>query len=71
MTRADFLHGAAAAGLVPLRRGQVDPAIVRDIRADYRDDYSVHVAYVPHKALAEDAVAPRLDVQTLRKLLTA
>ena len=40
---------------VPLGRGQVDPAIFKDIRADYRGDYSIHVEYVPQQALAESA----------------
>jgi sugar phosphate isomerase/epimerase len=67
----DFRWTGQDARRVPLGTGQVDPAIFRQIRADYRGDYSVHVEYVPQNALAENAAAMRRDVETLRRLLAA
>jgi sugar phosphate isomerase/epimerase len=67
----DFRWAGQDARRVPLGTGQVDPAIFRQVRADYRGDYSVHVEYVPQNALAENAAAMRRDVESLRRLLTA
>lgn len=66
----DFRWAGQEVQFVPLGTGQVDPAIFRQIRADYRGDYSVHVEYGPQRALAENAAALRRDVQALRRLLT-
>jgi sugar phosphate isomerase/epimerase len=67
----DFRWAGHDAQRVPLGTGQVDPAMFKQIRADYRGDYSVHVEYVPQQALAENAAAMRRDVETLRRLLAA
>ena len=67
----DFRWAGHQVEFVPLGTGQVDPEIFRQIRADYRGGYSVHIEYVPQQALAENAAAMRRDVETLRRLLTA
>ena len=67
----DFRWAGHQVQFVPLGTGQVDPAIFKQIRADYRGDYSVHIEYVTQQALAENAAALRRDVETLRRLLTA
>ena len=67
----DFRWAGHEAQRVPLGTGQVDPAIFRQVRADYRGDYSVHVEYVPQNALAQNAAAMRRDVDALRRLLAA
>ena len=67
----DFRWAGHKVEFVPLGAGQVDPAIFKQIRADYRGDYSVHIEYVPQDALAENAAAMRRDVETLRRLLSA
>lgn len=67
----DFRWTGHEAQRVPLGTGQVDPAIFKQIRADYRGDYSVHIEYVAQNALAENAAAMRRDVETLRRFLSA
>jgi sugar phosphate isomerase/epimerase len=67
----DFRWAGHQLQFVPLGTGQVDPAIFKQIRADYRGDYSVHIEYVPQQDLAGNAAALRRDVEALRRLLTA
>lgn len=65
----DFRWAAHKVNFAPLGTGQVDPEIFKQVRADYRGDYTLHVEYEPQQALAANAAALRRDVQTLRKLL--
>lgn len=67
----DFRWVAHKVNFAPLGTGQVDAEIFKQVRKDYRGDYTLHVEYEPQQALAENAAALRRDVQTLRKLLTS
>jgi sugar phosphate isomerase/epimerase len=66
----DFKWAGNAIKWAPLGTGQVDPKLFKQVRADYRGDYSLHVEYEPLEALAANAAALRRDVQALRGLLT-
>lgn len=65
----DFRWANHAVKWAPLGTGQVDSQMFKQIRSDYRGDYSLHVEYEPLEALAANAAALRRDVQSLRRLL--